>query len=100
MLWYVVESVTDAEVVDEALVPLRTPVALAEEPYSGTAVTVTVVPAGMFVAATVTVTGLVVVKGNITSGEPYWPDGLLGAFTPPIVVITRAGTFVTNTVLG
>lgn len=94
------ESVTETEVVDEAVVPLSVAVPLVEAPYSGAAVTVTVVPVGMLVAAIFTVTGFVVVEGSVTSGEPYLPVGLAGTFRPPIEVIVSVGTVATNTVPG
>src|SRR2546423_5535786 len=62
-----------------------------EVPMKPTTATVKTVPTGTFAAERLTVTGLLVVPGNTTSGAKNEAFGLAGAATPPTEVIWSSG---------
>lgn len=68
--------------------PVLTALAIAN---CGVNFTVKMVPTGVFVAFTVTVTGFVVPAGKATSAEVSEPEGLKGDAIPPIVPIESVG---------
>src|SRR5205809_3794790 len=93
MLGWSAGIVTLAAAVDAASVPVSVPVPEVLPPVCPLAVTVTVVPEGMFDAAKLTVTGLVVPAGNVMSGFPKEAVGAVGAETPATEVIRKVGAF-------
>jgi len=86
--------VTLAVAVEAANVPARALLtAELAAPFCGFAVTVTVVPSGMFAAARPIVIGLAVPAGSVMSGVVREPVGVAGAATPATDVIARLGAF-------
>src|SRR5207249_7281662 len=80
---------TDA--VDAASVPVSDAEAELVGPTRPTAVTVTGVPGGTLDAATATVTGFVVLAGNVMSGLENEALGVAGVVTPATEVIRSTG---------
>jgi hypothetical protein len=89
--WFV-GRVRLADAVEAANVPARA-VLVAElaAPSNGFTVTVTVVPSGMFEAASPIVMGFVVPDGSMISGVEKEPVGEAGAATPATDVIVKLG---------
>jgi hypothetical protein len=97
----VVETVTLALAVEAAWVPLRGKLlTVLAAPFWGVTTTVTMVPIGIFVPASSTVTGLVVVAGKVISGVAYEPVGCAGAASPATAVIFNEGVLEGKTAPG
>ena len=91
--WFV-GIVTLAVAVEAAKVPARALLtAELAAPFCGFAVTVTVVPSGMFPAAKPTLIGFAVPAGSVMSGAANDPVGEAGAATPATEVILKVGAF-------
>src|SRR5713226_403581 len=92
MLGSFVGIVTLADATAAASVPLSAVLAVElAAPFRPLTVTVIVVPNGMLEAASVTVTGLVVVPGRTTSGLANDAVGAAGAATPATAAIRSVG---------
>jgi len=94
--------VSETWAVDELSVLVNTPVpVMTVLPDSGIALTVTVLPAtGILKAAMVTVIGLGVLKGMLTSGVLNAPEGTAGTFCPLTWIMAIEGMAAGKSVVG
>src|SRR5205814_9322429 len=85
-----VEAIVSLSVVETAMLP----------PVCPLTTTITVVPGGMFVPVSVSVTGFAIAAGSVMSGMLNDAVGAAGVTTPPMSVIVRVGPLAIATAEG
>ena len=84
----------------EAIVPLSVVETAMLPPVCPLTTTITVVPGGMFVPVSVSVTGFAIAAGSVMSGMLNDAVGAAGVTTPPMAVIVRVGPLASATADG
>lgn len=85
---------SEAEAVELAKVPVELAVTDVAVVNGASTTNVNVLGTGVLVASIVTVTGLVVPGGIVTSAVVYVPPGTEGVLTPPMVLMRKVGKLV------